>query len=464
MKKGLFLLFSLLIYIHLVAQGIEGDWNGTLEISPQMKLRLVLHITKSGDGYKSTFDSPDQGAAGIPVATTTFKDHTLYFAVPQGGIEYTGTYSEDMIVGTFKQGAAQFKLDLNRGNVVAAGPKRPQEPKPPFLYHSEVVTFRNEKAGIDLEGTLTLPEKNFNSLVAILVSGSGPQNRDEELLGHKPFLVISDHLTKQGIGVLRYDDRGVGKSEGDFKKATSKDFSEDVEAAVKYLKKERKFEKIGIIGHSEGGMIAPMVAANDAEIGFIVLLAGPGTRCDELLLKQQELIGRANGASQKDLSDSRKINAEIFRLINKHKEETKLNSAVKKALESEIIKNPAIIPQGQKQNEFIDKQIKDLSNPWMLYFLRFDPKKYLSKVKCPILAVNGQKDLQVPADDNISTIKKITAKSGNKSVTTKIYPNLNHLFQTSRTGSPAEYPLIEETFSEEVLNDMSKWINEVVKK
>jgi dienelactone hydrolase len=305
MKKILILLTLLLTSSTLTAQEITGQWNGVLKVQGT-QLRLVFNVNKTDSGYSSTLDSPDQGANGIPVTSSTFGDPTIKFEVANLGIFYTGDLKENEIIGTFKQSGHEFPLTLSRKPVEKTETIRPQDPMKPYPYYSEDVTFQNVKANISLAGTLTLPEKEGNFPVVILISGSGAQNRDEELLGHKPFLVISDHLTRNGIGVLRYDDRGVGKSEGDFKSATSADFATDVESAIAYLKtrKEIDKQKIGLMGHSEGGLIAPMVASQSEDVSFIVLLAGTGLRGDKIILLQQALIAKADGTSESDIKDA----------------------------------------------------------------------------------------------------------------------------------------------------------------
>ncbi|HAH58159.1 MAG TPA: alpha/beta hydrolase, partial [Bacteroidales bacterium] len=305
MKTISILIVTLLISHVLTAQDITGQWNGILNV-PGIQLRLVFNVSKSDKGYSSTMDSPDQGANDIPVTNTTFENSNIKFEVANLRIEYIGELKGNEIIGTFKQAGQEFPMNLSRKAIEKEVIKRPQEPSKPYNYYSEEVTFQNTKANILLAGTLTLPEKEGNFPVVILITGSGPQNRDEELLGHKPFLVIADYLTKNGIGVLRYDDRGVGQSTGDFKAATTADFATDVESAIEYLKtrKEVNVHKIGLIGHSEGGIIAPMVASASNDVSFIVLLAGTGIRGDKLLLLQQELIAKANGVSETEIEKS----------------------------------------------------------------------------------------------------------------------------------------------------------------
>jgi fermentation-respiration switch protein FrsA (DUF1100 family) len=335
---------------------------------------------------------------------------------------------------------------------------RPQEPQKPFPYYTEEIIFENKIDKNVLAGTLSLPQKEGHFPAVILISGSGPNNRDGEHSGHKPFLVLADYLTKKGIAVLRFDKRGIAQSTGNYKSATTMDFARDVQAGVNYLKVRKEIEKskIGLMGHSEGGEIAPIVAGNSKDIDFIVLLAGPGIRGDKLILLQKEKIERQMGVSEIEIQKGQEIYKGAYDIIISSSDtdanlKTKINSYFK-------------IQYGEKMNE---EQIIELTNqvtsPWFVYFLKFDPSPVLEKVKCPVLAINGVKDLQVPADVNIDAIKKALVKGGNKKVTTKIEPNLNHLFQECKTGSPGEYATIEQTFSLIALEEISKWILDQVK-
>jgi len=331
----------------------------------------------------------------------------------------------------------------------------------PYPYYSEDITFQNVKANISLTGALTLPEKEGSFPVVIMISGSGPQNRDEELLGHKPFLVISDHLTKNGIGVLRFDDRGVGKSEGEFKTSTSADFATDVESAVAYLKTRKEIDKkkIGLMGHSEGGLIAPMVASQSEDVSFIVLLAGTGLRGDSIVLLQQALIAKADGASDSDIEETTDAFTKAVDIVMKSDDDQKLKTDLTNFINKLIEDDPsAEIPSGMTREEFVSAQVNEISSPWMKYFLKLDPAIALEKVKCPVLAINGEKDLQVPPRENLEAIKKALVKGGNEKVTTVELPNLNHLFQECETGSPKEYANIEQTFSPTALNIILDWI------
>jgi pimeloyl-ACP methyl ester carboxylesterase len=460
MKKIAIILISLLSGFTAIGQEITGQWNGLLKVQGT-QLRIVFNINKTDSGYTSTMDSPDQGAKGIHVSTTTVDGNELKLEIATAKIEYTGELKEGIIVGTFKQSGLVIPLDLSREELEKEIVKRPQNPTLPYPYFTEEVAFQNPNANITLAGTLCLPKKEGNFPVVVLITGSGPQNRDEELLGHKPFLIISDYLTRNGIAVLRYDDRGVAKSTGDFQSATSMDFASDVESAIAYLKtrKEINPKKIGLIGHSEGGIIAPMVAAKSKDVNFIVLLAGTGIRGDKLLLMQQELIARASGVSDEDIEKTKESNTKVFDMVLKSKDsealKTDLTNYIKTLLKEN---NSEKIPQGMTEDQFIARQVNQITNPWMQYFIKYDPSLTLEKVKCAVLAINGGKDLQVPPKENLSAIEKSLKKAGNKKFVVKELPNLNHLFQECKTGSPSEYSEIEQTFSPIALDEITKWI------
>ena len=461
MRTFSILLISLLTSISLSAQDITGQWNGALKVQGT-QLRLVFNVTKTNNGVSSTMDSPDQGAKGIPTTTTNFENSILKITIANAKIEYEGTLGRDnIIVGTFKQGGQSFSMNLSKKVIEKEKLVRPQEPIKPYPYYSEDVTFENNKAGIILAGTLTLPKKDGVFPAVILISGSGPQNRDEELLGHKPFLVLSDYLTKNGIAVLRYDDRGTALSKGDFKTATSADFATDVESAITYLKtrKEINKKKIGLIGHSEGGLIAPMVASKSKDVAFIVLMAGTGIQGDQLLLLQQKLIEKASGVSDENLQKNELTNKKEFDIVNKSNSIEQLNIDLTNFIKQSLVENPnAEKPQGMSDEDFVKLQVEQIANPWMQYFIKYNPALALEKVKCPVLAINGEKDLQVPPKENLEAVKKALTKGGNKKVTTKELPNLNHLFQECKTGSPDEYATIEQTLSPTALTEILNWI------
>jgi len=455
------LLISLLSSIPLSSQDITGQWHGVLKVQGT-QLRLVFNVSKTDNGISSTMDSPDQGAKGIPTTTTSFENSILKITLANAKIDYEGTLGQDnVIVGTFKQGGQSFPMNLSKEKIEKERLIRPQEPIKPYPYYSEDISFENKKVGISLAGTLTLPSKEGVFPAVILISGSGPQNRDEELLGHKPFLILSDFLTRNGIAVLRYDDRGTALSKGDFKTATSADFTTDVESAIAYLKtrKEINTKNIGLIGHSEGGLIAPMVASKSKDVAFMVLLAGTGIQGNRLLLLQQKLIGKASGISDDDLQKNELTNRKVFDIVKKSSNLEKLNLDLTNYIKQTLIDNPNTgKPAGMSDDEFVNLQVKQIANPWMQYFIKYNPAPTLEKVKCPVLAINGEKDLQVPPKENLEAIKSALSKGGNKKVTTKVLPNLNHLFQECKTGSPDEYATIEQTFSPTALSEILKWV------
>ena len=440
------------------AQEISGTWKGALKVQG-MELPLAFNISESDGTFTTTLDSPMQNAFGISIDETIFKDSKLTITQSQMGMEYTATYSDGVFKGTFKQAGQVFPLDLTKGEKVEKI-VRPQEPKKPYPYASEEVTFQNAKAGnIKFAGTLTLPKDVKNPPVVILITGSGAQNRDEELLGHKPFLVLADHLTRQGIAVLRYDDRGTAKSEGDFSVATSFDFATDVEAAMAYLQTRTDVvdtTKIGLVGHSEGGLIAPIVAARNKNVAFCVLLAGPGVDGKEVLLTQGKRAAELEDYPASDIAISQEISAKVFDISANYKGETSkqeirsLFVGLKEKMTSEKAKE-------ELTESAINAQIEMITSPWMQTFLGYDPQTSLQKVTCPVLAINGEKDFQVLSELNLTGIEK--GLKHNKDVTIKEFKDLNHLFQTSETGALSEYSELEETFAPVALNFVSKWIN-----
>ncbi|HSN49405.1 MAG TPA: alpha/beta hydrolase, partial [Flavobacterium sp.] len=376
MKTLLIVLLTYFTSPSLIAQDITGEWNGALKIQGT-QLRLVFTVTKTDTGVSATMDSPDQGARGIPTTTTTFENSILRITIANAKIEYQGTLgSDNIIVGTFKQGGQSFPMNLSKEVIEKEKLVRPQEPLKPYPYYAEDITFENKEAGIHLAGTLTLPRKEGVFPVVILISGSGPQNRDEELMGHKPFLVLSDFLTKNGIAVLRYDDRGIASSKGDFKTATTADFATDVEAGIDYLKtrKEINSKKIGLMGHSEGGIIAPMVASKSKDVAFIVLLAGTGIQGDQLLLLQQKLIGKVSGVSDEDLLKSELTNRKVFDIVNQSNSVEQLNADLTNYLKQTLKDEPsAEKPEGMSDDDLVKLQVSQIANPWMRYFIKHDP-------------------------------------------------------------------------------------------
>lgn len=464
--KFSFLLITLLISLQSFAQDITGQWYGLLSVQG-ISMRLVFNVSREGDIYTSTLDSPDQKVSGIPVEATSFDGTSVKFTMTKILAEYTGKLENTgNFNGTFSQRGQNFPMILSREKIEKKENKRPQEPFPPFAYYTEDVKFKNEKEKVTLAGTLTLPKKEGKFPVVILISGSGPQNRDEELMGHKPFLVLADYLTKNGIGVLRYDDRGTNESEGKFSECNSINFANDVEAAIKYLQTRTEVDKkkIGLIGHSEGGLIAPMVASKNKNVAFIVLMAGPGISGGDILLMQQQLIGKSNGVSDKDLEETKRINTEAYKIIRTSKDEKDAKALLGKYYKTTIDELPAEEkPTAEDEERIISEQVNQLTGKWFYYFIKYDPYKSLVKTKCPVLALNGSKDLQVPPKENLASIKKAMEEGKNKNFTINELENLNHLFQECETGSPGEYASIEQTISPKALTTIASWINNLVK-
>jgi len=446
---------------------IEGIWEGQLKV-PGTELRIVFNISKNQDGaLTATLDSPDQGVTDIPIEEVIFKDNTLHLEVKSAGGIFEGKVNQDfsVIEGEWKQSGQALPLTVKRVDK-AVEILRPQEPKKPYPYIEEEVVYENKEAEITLAGTLTLPPGKSSFPAVLLITGSGPQDRDETIYGHHPFLVLADYLTCQGIAVLRVDDRGVGESTGDFSQATSEDFASDVLAGIEYLKtcKEIDAKKIGLIGHSEGGLIAPMVAIKSSDVAFIVLMAGTGLPGEEILYLQGALISRAMGVNEEDIIKNRQFNEKIFSVIKEEKDKKNAEERLRQMFmedwekvsdeEKEKIGDPEV---------YLNAQLQSLLSPWLKFFLTYDPKPTLSKVKCPVLAINGEKDLQVPPKENLSAIEEALVAGGNKNFTVKELPGLNHLFQTAQTGVPSEYAKIEETISPVAFKIVGDWILEQTK-
>lgn len=441
------ILSILLLSIQFIfAQEITGSWQGELDVQG-MKLPLVFHIKKDGEKLISTLDSPKQGATNIPVNTTSYTADQLALELPSLGISYSGKVTNESINGTFKQGGMELPLILSKikGDGLAPKLNRPQTPKAPFTYKTEEITFINSSDKNTLAGTLSEPN-NFNKKqpILIMITGSGKQNRDEELFGHKPFAVIADDFAKKGIATLRIDDRGIGGSSKGSNEDTSFNFATDINAAVLFLK-AKGFENIGLIGHSEGGMIAPIVANTNKDVKFLVLMAGPGQPINELLVQQIYLGGKLAGMSEEELQKSNQINRIKFDFIKNYK-----GTSFDADFDNFIKTTGEAVAEDEK---------KQMKNAWFRYFIAFNPDEYVSKVKIPVLAINGSLDFQVPAKENLEAIKKSFTKAKNKNFETYEFQGMNHLFQECKTGSFAEYADIEQTISPKVLDKMSSWIS-----
>jgi uncharacterized protein len=432
------------------AQTVAGDWQGTLRAAGA-SLRIAVHIAADPDGkFKGTLDSLDQGARGIPLNAITVTDRRLTFTVPVVAGSFTGTLSDDgnTIEGSWSQGAS-LPLVLTRGEPIAR-PRRPQTPTTPYPYRDEEVTLANPAAGISLAGTLTIPKGDGPFPAVMLITGSGPQDRNESLLDHQPFLVLADYLTRNGVEVLRADDRGVGKSTGNFAAATTVDFATDVEAGLAFLRSRADVDqrRLGLIGHSEGGMIAPMVAARNSAVRFIVLMAGPGVPGDQIIVEQTRLISLASGVAQAQADRGAEQLRSVLEIIKREHDPAALDRQLRERF-AEVGVPPAQI----------DQQVKALTTPWYRYFVSYDPAPALAALTCPVLALSGEKDLQVPPAQNLPAIRR--ALSANKAAQVEEIAGVNHLFQPATTGSPSEYATIEETIAPSVLEKISAWITSI---
>ena len=416
MKK--FLISTLLVLVALTGKAqvqpttaLNGSWSGKLNVG-SASLTLVLHVEQADGHVVITLDSPDQGVKGIGTFKEFLSDDSLAIKVEQIGMTYRAKLKDGKLDGTFSQNGMKIPLVLTRGDVAEV--KRPQNPQPPFPYATEEVTFRNEADGATLAGTLTYPvgydkQSKKKPIVVLFVSGSGQQNRDEEVFNHKPFFVIADYLARQGIATLRYDDRAIGKSTGgEVKNGTSEDFMRDALAGLEFLRQQKKFSKVGMLGHSEGGLIAFMLGAKK-QTDFIVSMAGPGVKGDTLLTEQSNRILSLSG-----------------------------------------------LPATMTVEKY--RQQQDVQEiPWLKWFIDYDPTNNIRSTRCPVFALNGTLDCQVIASQNLTAIRQLLPKSKKNLV--KEYHGLNHLFQHSTTGFPAEYGQIEETISPEVLQDIAQWLN-----
>lgn len=469
MKLILGLTLIVLLTTNLFSQEIDlnGSWSGKLKLPNGIQLTVVFNIENLDGKYSATLDSPDQGVNGIPCGEVKVTADSISIDVPAIVGSYSGKINSEAktITGLWTQSGSSFELNLEYSKEFVK-PNRPQEPKPPFTYNSEDVKFFNEKDSITLAGTFTYPKEVRKFPAMVLITGSGAQNRDEEIFNHKPFLVISDFLTKNGYAVLRFDDRGVGESEGNHSLATTYDFAEDVRAAVEYLKTRKEVDKnkIGLIGHSEGGMIASIVASESDEIAFIILMAGPGLPGDSILYLQTELIYRAEGQSEEKIQEILNELRDVYSILKSDIDEAEMKEKLKAKYQQRFEK----MSEEEKQrfgdfNTYMEMEIRIATSPWFKSFLKFDPRPFLEKVKCPVLAINGEKDLQVPPKENLPAIEEALKRGGNKNFIVKELPNLNHLFQTSKFGTIGEYGVIEETISPIALETILNWLNEILK-
>ena len=453
------------------AADFVGIWMGALDVGG-VKLRMRVQVTEGENGLTAAFFSVDQGNAEVPVASTSVSGSTISISMPAAAITFEGTLSEDgaKIDGSFTQMGNLLPLVLERITEDEAEMRRPQDPVEPFPYLSEDVTYPNPDGGHTLAGTFTRPADGGPFPAVILISGSGPQDRDEALMGHRPFFVLSDHLTRRGIAVLRFDDRGVSESTGDFASATSRDFASDVLAGVAYLKTRDDVDPaaIGLAGHSEGGLIAPIAATGSADVSYIVLMAGSGVNGERILYAQGALIARAGGASEEAIAENQAQQRAIFDILKREADPERageeigavIRAALEQATDEELAQ--AGIADEASWDGVVAAQVQAVNTPWFRYFLTYDPAEVIEEVTVPVLAINGEKDLQVPYEENLREIEAALKRGGNTRYEIHALPGLNHLFQHSETGAPSEYGTIDETWSVESMELITGWILKTV--
>jgi pimeloyl-ACP methyl ester carboxylesterase len=459
MRYGRMLAVSLMTLLLVLACGTDrgedlvvGIWEGRLQY-PGVELRVVFRVEKSPAGTLTAFMlTPDQDDREVLANRIVYRDRDIHIEVEAVAGSYNGTVleSDNVIEGVWTQGRVTQPLVLARVPAVYRHP-RPQEPSPPYPYESEEVTFANPGAGVSFGGTLTMPREGRPLPAVVLISGGGPQDRDATMLRHRPFLVLADYLCRNGVAVLRYDDRGVGESTGDRTEATTRDFAGDAESAVAYLRSRSEIDpdQVGLIGHSEGGMIAPMVAARDPRIAFIVMIAAPGLPGDEYNYQYEESVGRAFGMSEDIIATKRDMQERIYKVLLS---DDSASVAAAKIRDIMLEADPNTPPAR------MEGAIQRFVSPWFREALAYDPAATLRKVTCPVLALYGGKDIQVPAERNAEAVEAALRHGGNRDFTVETIPDLNHIFQTAQTGLPDEYGKIEETFSPQALDVITRWI------
>jgi len=463
MKKLLLFLYLLGFAGPLFAQNSPvGDWSGLLRVEA-ITIKIVFHVKAEGTAFATTMDSPDQAAYDIKVYNTLWKAPTLTLQLPAMESVFYGEMAGDSITGTWSQAGHSFDLILHREKAgettdTYRGAKI-QTPQGPFDYDIEEVSFNNKAAGIQLAATLTKPKGAGPFPVVVLVSGSGPQDRDETVVGHKPFHVLAHEFTKSGLAVLRYDDRGVGESGGVFKGATTADFASDAAAALRYVRSLAfvQANKAGLIGHSEGGMIALLLANADNKPDFIVTLAGPGIAIDNLLLLQSQAISLTSGIADSTIARTLALNAKLYAILKSVTD----SSQARKMLEKEFVafqkqQKPGKLSKSDKT--MLNKQLNSLLDPWFRYFIRFDPVPLIQQLDIPLYATNGSKDVQVTANENLRSFMDNLDYFKSPQSRIQQYIGLNHLFQSAESGSPQEYGSLRETFSPQVMADIIDWI------
>jgi len=455
----LFILFAVCTD-HTHAQKISGSWNGLLNVMGN-QIELSFHIQSTDSGYIANFDSPRQGAFRIPFTSVTYTPPNLKLTANNIAAVYTAELVGDSLFGTWIQSGQSFELIMSKNKVARTAVKRPQNPKKPYPYVEKFVSIENTVDSLTLSGTITIPENDGPHPAVVLISGSGPQNRDEEIFGHKPFLVLADHLTRNGIAVLRYDDRGTTESTGNFGTATSQAFARDVLFAIDFLKQQNEIDvdKMGLIGHSEGGLIAPMVANQSADVAFIIMLAGTGVPGKEIALMQAQTIMPRTISDSAAYLDFTKT---ALQIASAEGDTDMLKKRLTQHYHKYVDAIEEMLPEGADVASFINRQVEQSLSPWSRFFYNYDPATELSKVKIPLLSLIGSKDVQVPPEMNHPPIREALNRAGNEQFTLKELEGLNHMFQESQTGNISEYAQIEQTFSPRALKEITFWITHTI--
>jgi len=438
-----------------VIAGMDGVWRASLQ-RDRVALRLVLNVSTGNSGTRATLDSPDLPAYGMAVEGLIHTAGTVRFNVPVANVTFEGKLDprlQSLSGRWLRSGQSPATITFKRDAAEVTGYKRSQWPVKPERYTAHEVAIENPQArGVVLAGTLTLPEGKGPFPAAVLISGSGPQDRDETIFGHRPFAVLADYLSRHGIAVLRYDDRGFGKSTGDFELATSADFATDANAAVDFLRGRPEIDRsaVGLIGHSEGGMIGPIAAATNVDVAFLVLLAGPGTNTDQLLLSQWRVNGQSQGMSAESLDKGEAVIRSVVGSVRASSDAADAGRRLDKLLAAQSLQ---AMGMGEAQRASFAKQ---WTSPWMRYFINYKPAEFLSRVHVPVLALGGSVDHQVPSAENLQAIGAALAE--NADVTVEELPGINHMFQTAKTGAVGEYADIAETFAPVAMELIANWI------
>lgn len=446
----------------LSQEDIDGRWEGSISIM-NTELGIIVNFDTDNDSLTGTIDIPQQNASNLPLSNIRFNFPKLSFVleIPTGNAEFDGEIIQDSIKGSFQQSGIKGTFNLAKSSVDTLDILENEV----LPYIEEEVVFHN--GDIKLSGTLTLPEYPGRHPAVVMITGSGPQDRNEEIYGFKIFKIIADHFTKNGIAVLRYDDRGVGESTGNISESTTEDFAGDVTEAVKYLqtRNDIRHDYIGLCGHSEGGIIAPLVASQYKDIAFIILMAGTGVTGEEVVLEQTELILKAEGMEDEEIKVSLEQSKKLFSHLKSGKEKDEIISELKK----QVLESYEDIPKEQKElitdkDEYADKIAKSkyeqLTSTWMSYFLSYDPVPALEKVTCPVLMLFSELDLQVSVVQNEKPMVAALVRGNNKDYEVKTFPKANHLFQTANTGSPSEYADLPKEFVPGFLDFITSWILE----